>query len=92
MIHPFRTGKYSIHCSKEYHEVYKQLKGVVFNEFHELYTLCVILGYKFNNRVTRDRKRRDIFASDAFSNKEYSAFNTLFILESKENNYYRFYS
>jgi hypothetical protein len=87
MIHPFSTGKYRIYCSKEYHEVYKELKGVVFNEFHELFTLCVILGYKFKNRVTGNRKKQELFASDVFSTKEYSAFNTLFILESKENNY-----
>jgi hypothetical protein len=87
MIHPLSTGKYRIHCSKEYHEIYKVLKGVAFDEFHELFTLCVILGYKFKNRVTRNRKRQELFPSNVFESSEYSAFNTLFILESKDDNY-----
>lgn len=90
MIHPLSTGKYRIYCSKEYHEVYRALKGVVFKEFHELFTLCVFLGYKFKNRVTRNRKRQELFPATVFESEEYSsfpAFNTLFILESKDDNY-----
>jgi hypothetical protein len=87
MSHPIKSDKYRIHCSKEYHEVYRVLKGEVFDEFHELFSLCVILGYKFKNRATRNRKRQQLFAADVFSHKELSAFNTLFILESKEDNF-----
>lgn len=85
---PLRIGTYRIYCKKEYHDIYKKLKGTVFNEFHELFTLCVILGYKYKKRIEVKRSKEQLFSSDVFTPKEKSAFNTMFILESKEENYF----
>lgn len=82
-----RSENIRIQCKKEYHEIYKQLKGHAFEEFHELFSLCVILGYKFKNRMTEKRAREQLFSSQVFNPKEITAFNTLFIIESKDDNY-----
>jgi len=82
-----RSENIRIQCKKEYHEIYKHLKGFAFEEFHELFSLCVILGYKLKNRMTKKRAREQLFSSGVFSPKEITAFNTLFIIESKDDNY-----
>ena len=65
--------------------IYKQLKGMVFNEYHGFFTLCVFLGYRSKRIITQKRKREQLFWSDTFSAREYASFYSLLIKDSNGN-------
>ena len=67
--------------------IYKQLKGMVFNEYHGFFTLCVFLGYRSKRIITQKRKREQLFWSDTFSAREYASFYSLLIKDSNGNDY-----
>lgn len=68
-------------------EIYKQLKGVVFSEYHSFFSLCVFLGYSQQRKSLNKKKREQLFWSDTFSQHEYSAFYSLVVKEAEEENY-----
>jgi hypothetical protein len=80
-------GKYRVHCQKGYQGIYKTLKGNVFNEYHNLFTLCVFLGKRHNSFASNERKKEQLFWSDTFTMREYAAFYSLIIHENKNGNY-----
>lgn len=72
-------GKYRVQGQKGYLEVYRQLKGTCFNEYHSLFTLCVFLGYRHGGPKQNRRGKEPLFWSDTFTHYEYAAFYSLFI-------------
>ena len=84
---PLHTKKLRVHGKEGSLEIYKQLKGVAFNEYHSLFSLCVFLAYKNGKSYSQKRKREQLFFSETFSPHEYSAFYTLIIKSSQNENY-----
>ncbi|MBL7197069.1 MAG: hypothetical protein ISS47_03105 [Candidatus Omnitrophica bacterium] len=87
MTTPLHLGKYRVFGNKEYIDIYKQLKGKTFNEYHSLFTLCVFLGYKKGKCICKKRKMMELFWSNTFSQYEYGAFYTLVMDKSKNKDY-----
>jgi len=82
MSSPLHLGKYRVSGKPGTLEIYKQLKGIAFNEYHDLFSLCVFLGYKNQKKMTVRRQREQLFWSDTFSKREYAAFYALIINDS----------
>ncbi len=87
MIKQLHLGKYRVHCKKGYQGIYKSLKGTVFNEYHNLFTLCVFLGNKNGKFLKGKGSKEQLFWSDTFSIREYAAFYSLIINENKDEDY-----
>ena len=68
-------------------DVYKKLKGKVFTEYHNLFTLCVCLGYKNKKKRTSQRTMEQLFWSETFSPHEYAAFSSIIIKEDPDEEY-----
>lgn len=82
-----QDGKYRVLGKQGTLEIYKKLKGKVFNEYHNLFTLCVCLAYKGKKKVTSSRKTEQLFWSDTFTPHEYAAFSTIIIKEDANEEY-----
>lgn len=80
-------GKYRVQTKKGTLDIYRQLKGVVFNEFHNLFTICVFLGNKNGGPITENVKREQIFWSDTFNAYEYASFYSLVISKCEKEDY-----
>lgn len=84
---PLHLGKFRVHGQKGVLEIYRQLKGTCFNEYHSLFTLCAFLGYRSGVARNSSRSREPLFWSDTFTQYEYAAFYSLFIKTAKDNDY-----
>lgn len=78
--------KYRVYTKPEYVKVYQRLKGLVFNEYHTLFALCVYLGYRNKKRIIKAAKK-ELFWSHTFSAHELTAFHALFVLEGENGDY-----
>jgi len=78
--------RYRVYTKPEFIKVYQRLKGLVFNEYHNLFSLCVFLGYK-NKKKAKKVGKKELFWSQTFSPHELAAFYALLIKESENGNY-----
>lgn len=86
-MNPLHKEKLRVQGKNGALNIYKQLKGTVFSEYHGFFTLCVFLGYKNGAINKQKRKKEQLFWSDTFSAREYAAFYSLLIKTSENNNY-----
>lgn len=84
---PLHLGKFRVQGQKGVLEIYRQLKGSCFNEYHSLFTLCVFLGYRSGSARNTNRSREPLFWSDTFTQYEYASFHSIFIKTAKDNDY-----
>ena len=84
---PLHLAKFRVQGQKGILEIYRQLKGQCFNEYHSLFTLCVFLGYRNGGPRAGKRSREPLFWSDTFTQYEYASFYSLFIKLAKDNDY-----
>lgn len=88
MATPLRSDTYRVYGKNRSLQIYRQIKGTVFNEYHHLFSLCVFLGYKSNKKQSIRGGQKELFWSSTFSKYEYAAFDSLFIKESEDSGYY----
>lgn len=86
MSNSLYLDRYRVYTKPEYVTIYQRLKGLVFNEHHNLFSLCVFLGYK-NKRCPRMTTKKEIFWSQTFSPHELAAFYALLVRESESGKY-----
>lgn len=82
-----QEGNYRVLGKQGTLDIYKRLKGKIFNEYHNLFTLCVCLAYKNKKKMTSKRKVEQLFWSDTFSPHEYAAFSSIIIKEDPNEEY-----
>jgi len=78
--------RYRVYTRPEYVKIYQKLKGLAFNEYHNLFTLCVFLGYK-NKKRSKKSAKKELFWSQTFSPHELASFYALLIRESESGNF-----
>lgn len=83
MANSLYLERYRVYTRLEYFQVYQRLKGLVFNEYHTLFSLCVFLGYRNSRRSANKGQRKELFWSHTFSVHELAAFYALLILENE---------
>lgn len=77
------SSKIRVKIDPRYKGVYNGLKNKAIGDFHELFFLCVCLGYKKNKR-TRLSKKEDCFWSDTILPDEWYAYYSLFVYEHQK--------
>jgi len=84
---PLHTLKLRVYGKEGTLDIYKQLKGIVFNEYHSLFSLCVFLGFKNNKKFSAKKKKEQLFWSETFTPHEYASFYSLIIKLSEDGTY-----
>ncbi len=77
---------YRVYTRPEFVRVYQRLRGLVYGEYHSLFSLCTFIGFK-NNRRVEPNSRKELFWSRTFSSRELAGFYALIVLESEKGNY-----
>lgn len=67
-----------VKVSSVYKEIYTGLKNYAVGDFHELFFLCVCLGYK-NNKKIQEQKKEDCFWSRTITSDEWHVYYSLFL-------------
>ena len=75
-------GDIRVKISSKYNDLYNGMKGLVINDFHELFYLCVCLGFK-NKKRTNLKSAEDKFWSKTFTKDEYSVFYSIMLSENE---------
>jgi len=76
------TGDLRVRTDKKYKDLYNDLKGLAFTEFHEIFFLCVCLGFKQHQRKDLGKTGDERFFSRTITPQEYSTYYALVMSEN----------
>jgi hypothetical protein len=74
-----------VHTDQKYKELYNDLKGLAFREFHEIFFVCCSLGFKRDKQIKLGKNKEDRFWSDRITPEEYSTYYA-FTMSKNDNN------
>lgn len=75
-------GEIRVKVSSRFNNVYNDMSGLVINEFHELFYLCVCIGYKVKQKL-KLVSPEDKFWSRTFNPDEYSTFYAIMLKDNE---------
>lgn len=68
-----------IRTSRQHGKLYTELKGVLVQEFHELFFLSACIGYRSNCPVALGKNGEERFWSDTITSEEWAAYHSMIL-------------
>lgn len=75
-------GDIRVHTDRRYSDLYNDLKSVAFGEMHEVFFLCVCLGYRAKKTRELGKSRDQRFWSKTITPDEYACFYAMAMEEN----------
>jgi len=67
-------GEIRVRTDERHGDIYKDLRNFAFGDMHEIFLLCVILGYKANRKKPLGKSGEDRFRSHTITPEEWSCY------------------
>jgi hypothetical protein len=74
-----------LHTDKKYKELYNDLKGLAFQEHHEIFFVCCCLGFKRKTPISLVGNKDERFYSDRITREEYSVYYAIMMSDNDNN-------
>ncbi len=79
------SGDIRVKTDQQYKNLYIELKNFAVGDMHELFFLCVCLGYKAKKKKPLGNKGEDRFWSRTITPEEYSCYYAIMLKENEMN-------